>query len=291
MIAIFYCALFAVASRIAMGSFQCSTFDSNMGATFELTDLYRAPDQPPYQVTDGDIPCTIDKVEKNYTYIFNVCGTIYSQIPTSCHLQQQPSAGAVQINRQGTVDESDDWCYVAGKYEESSTKLSLLNQEDPTKGLVLTYYGTTCPSTQKQRQFKIELQCADRLAAVPTSALEYESCVYTVTMPSVYGCPLECGVANRKLCGGNGHCAYDDDIQSAKCFCNHGYTGSACADTVKAAGINYSPALLGLIITLFIIVIVLAGSIAYMARQMNAYREDIANYQVLKGGDDESAVV
>lgn len=70
-----------------------------------------------------------------------------------------------------------------------------------------------------------------------------------------------------------------------------GFTGGACADVVKAAGINYSPALLGLIITLFIIVVLLAGSIAYMARQMNAYKEDIANYQVLKGGDDENAVV
>jgi hypothetical protein len=189
------------------------------------------------------------------------------------------------------MEEDDDWCYLVGKYEESSTKLSLLNQEDPTKGLVLTYYGETCSSTHKQRQFRIELQCADRLAAVPTSALEYETCVYTVTMPSVYGCPLECGVANRKLCGGNGHCGYDEDSQSSKCFCNHGYTGSACADSVKAPGINYSPALLGLIITLFIIVVLLAGSIVYMVRQMNAYREDIANYQVLKGGDDESAVV
>lgn len=93
MIALFYFALLAIASRIAMGSFQCSTFDSNMGATYELTDLYRyrpsfviplkstivwlwyvffrSPDQPPYQVTDGDIPCTLNKVHtlKRWYYL------------------------------------------------------------------------------------------------------------------------------------------------------------------------------------------------------------------------------
>lgn len=279
----------AVLTRIGLSSFQCSTFDSNMGATFDLTDLYRAPDQPPYQVTDGDIPCTTNKIEPNYTYIFNVCGTINSQVPDAC-LSKKSYAGAVQINQRGTIDPTDDWCYLAGKYEESSTKLTLLSQDDPTKGLALTYYGDAC-SNHKQRQFRLELVCADKLAAVPTSALEYEACSYTVTMPSVYGCPLECGVANRHLCGGNGHCSYDEDSASARCFCNHGFTGSACADPVQAAGINYSPALLGLIITLFIIVILLAGSLIYMIRQMNAYKEDIANYQVLKGGDDENAVV
>ncbi len=55
--------------------------------------------------------------------------------------------------------------------------------------------------------------------------------------------------------------------------------------------INYSPALLGLIITLFIIVVALAGSIIYMARQMTAYKEDLTNYSALKGSEEDSAVV
>ena len=108
-----------------------------------------------------------------------------------------------------------------GKYNEASTKVELLDQEDPTKGMALTYHGAYCVDGT-QRQFRIELQCADKLSPVPTHALEYEHCVYTITMPSVYGCPLECPVANRELCGGNGHCAYDDDKSSARCFCNKG---------------------------------------------------------------------
>jgi hypothetical protein len=40
----------------------CTNYDSNMGATFDITDLFRTPEQPPYQVEDGDIPCTTNTV-------------------------------------------------------------------------------------------------------------------------------------------------------------------------------------------------------------------------------------
>ncbi|KAJ1391293.1 hypothetical protein B484DRAFT_439616, partial [Ochromonadaceae sp. CCMP2298] len=137
------------------------------------------------------------------------------------------------------------------------------------------------------RQFKIELQCADRLSPVPTHALELSHCVYTITMPSVYGCPLECPVSNRHLCGGQGHCAYDDDKGAARCFCNKGYGGLDCGKN-EASGLNYSPALLGLIITLFIIVCMLAAGLLFMVRQIAAYKDDLAHYEVLKGHDEES---
>ena len=130
--------------------------------------------------------------------------------------------------------------------------------------------------------------CADKMTAVPTHALEFSHCSYTITMPSIYGCPLECPVSNRHLCGGQGHCAYDEDKGGARCFCNNGYTGSDCATTASSnSDKNYSPALLGLIITLFIIIVALIGSLLFMVKQMSAYKEDLANYQVLKGAPDE----
>ncbi|RYH29880.1 hypothetical protein EON65_07045 [archaeon] len=57
------------------------------------------------------------------------------------------------------------------------------------------------------------------------------------------------------------------------------------------SALNYSPAMLGLIVTLFIIVAMLAGSIIFMVRQMNAYKEDLMHYQALKGSEEDSAVV
>ncbi len=76
-----------------------------------------------------------------------------------------------------------------------------------------------------------------------------------------------------------------------------GYTGADCTQTTETTTtLNYSPALLGLIITLFIIICVLVGSILYMVRQISAYKEDMANYHALQGasshGDSsDSAVV
>lgn len=78
-------------------------------------------------------------------------------------------------------------------------------------------------------------------------------------------------------------------IDGFDCFV--GYTGADCTQKEQSGGINYSPALLGLIITLFVIVGLLGVSIIYMVRQMNAYKEDMANYRVLKGSEDESTHV
>lgn len=162
-------------------------------------------------------------MEQNYTYVFNICGTVNTaQVPDKCKtLPDISAAGALQINTRGTYDANDDYCYMAGKYSAENTKVAALDPEDITKGIKISYYGAFC-SGGVQRQFNIEMGCADKLNAVPTHALEYSHCVYTVTMPSIYGCPLECPVSNRHLCGGNGHCAYDNDKKAARCFCNNG---------------------------------------------------------------------
>jgi hypothetical protein len=270
---------------------QCGTYDSQMGATFDIRDLQRIASEPAYTVEDGNIPCS-KVTEQNYTYLFNVCGEVSGVIPDECKsVADVATSAALQINTRGTASEADDWCYSVGQYSEASSQMSLLDDSDPTKGLSLVYAGDYCHNGV-QRKFNIELICADKLNAVPTHALEYTSCSYTITMPSIYGCPLECPVSNRKLCGGNGHCAYDWDKNAARCFCNNGYEGGDCGDlTSTQTKSNYSPALLGLIITLFIIILALVASLLFMVRQLSAYKEDLANYQVLKGGDDDSSAV
>lgn len=259
-----------------------------MGATFSLADLVRHADDPSYTVTDGDLPCTTHKVEQNFTYMFNVCGGITGYVPTICrNLEGINAAGAIQIDERLIDNPNDDYCFMVGEYSESQTKMSLLDQQDPTKGVSITYYGEYCHTPRTQRKFKIEIPCEDRLNPIPTHALEYSHCSYTITIPSVYGCPLECPVANRHVCGGNGHCAYDVDKKAARCFCNHGYEGSACT-TKSSNEANYSPTLLGLIITLFVIIGALVGGIFLMIRQLAAYKEDLSNYQALKGDETET---
>lgn len=226
--------------------------------------------------------------------MFNICAPVQDGIPEKCEdLAGVNTAGALQVNTRGTVAEGDDWCFKVGSYSDMSTKLSLLDESDPTKGVSLTYYGDFCNAKagQKpvQRTFRIELSCADRLNPVPTHAYETTPCGYTVYMPSVYGCPIECPVSQRQLCGGNGHCSYDYDKHAARCFCNKGYGGVDCtgSDSASAAAQSYSPALLGLIITLFVIIGALVAAVVLMIRQVAAYREDVSNYQILKGGDED----
>ena len=74
---------------------------------------------------------------------------------------------------------------------------------------------------------------------------------------------------------------------------NIGYSGVDCTSTKSTStSSNYSPTLLGLIITLFIIIVALVGSLFFMVRQISAYKEDLANYQVLKGSpEDEGPTV
>lgn len=281
------CALFTRGVAVN-GLLDCKKFDSNMGATFDLTDLVRGVDDPSYEVTDGDLPCTTNVVEQNFTYHFNICGAVSSGLPSACRtLDNINKAGAVQVDQRVTSDPSDDYCFIAGEYNDRTTTLELLDQEDPTKGLAITYYGSYCKKHVVPRKFKIELICADKLSPIPTHALELEYCSYTVTLPSVYGCPLECPVSSRRLCGGAGHCAYDPDRGAARCYCNKGYSGAACAQVAGEEQLNYSPALLGLIITLFVIIALLVGGIFLMIRQLAAFKEDISNYQALRGDDGD----
>lgn len=217
--------------------------------------------------------------------MYNVCGTVSGDIPKTCAtLTGINQAGAIQVDARGTSSVDDDFCFVVGLFE-STTSLKLIDQSDPSKGVKLTYYGDYCHNPPNQRAFNIELICADRLNPVATHALETSHCVYEISIPSVYGCPLECPVANRRLCGGNGHCAYDIDKSAARCFCNHGFSGKDCNTEGDGESLSYSPALMGLIITLFVIICLLVGGILLMIRQLAAYKEDVSNYQALKGDD------
>ncbi len=52
---------------------------------------------------------------------------------------------------------------------------------------------------------------------------ETEPCSYEAYSFSLAGCPTQCPIYDGKVCGGNGVCNYDTDMQQARCFCNDGY--------------------------------------------------------------------
>lgn len=244
---------------------------------------------------DGDIPCTAN-VEKNYTYYFNVCNGISGQLPANCRTAE----AALQVDERGTTASADDNCYVVGRYSSSdaqTSSFSLISDSDPSKGVRLTYTGDNCDhdangaQTPTPRKFHLDFRCADTPVTVPTHALEYRHCEYTVDMPSQFGCPVECPVRDRRLCSGRGHCGYDYDARRPMCFCNDGFAGEACEMTTAEAeggdGGGASAAVTGIIVMLFLMSIVMAAALFFMARQVQAYRNDASNYMALRSGDEE----
>mmetsp|Transcript_15710 Transcript_15710/g.15848 ORF Transcript_15710/g.15848 Transcript_15710/m.15848 type:complete len:328 (-) Transcript_15710:65-1048(-) len=269
-------------------SLECRQYDTRMGASFDLSPLIRKLEQPSYTITDGDIPCT-EKIEPNYTYYFNICGTLgVDNVPDKCvALNNYNDAAAVRLNTIENTNINDDsiTCEITGSFSETSSELKLLVEDDPTKGLSLTYYGEYCEQPTTQRKFIIQLLCEDRLSAVPTHAYEYNHCEYTISLPSVHGCPLQCPVSRRRVCAGNGHCAYDTDAGEARCFCNRGFYGVDCQYPydINSLSTTFSPMLYSLIITLLIIISLLVGGITILYRQIYAYKSDVENYQALQG--------
>jgi len=242
-------------------------------------------------VTDGDIPCTPD-VEKNYTYFFNVCGVVTGGLPPACNnVPDLNVAGAVQIDLDLMGNPPVPDCRVVGEYTSNKFEIRTLNPQDPTKGLQIEYEGGEVCHSGAYRVFNINMVCANNLNPRPSSAYELTHCAYTITIPSIYGCPLECPVANRALCGGNGQCSYDLDLQQARCFCYKGFTGNDCNDkTTDGEDLNYSPALLGLIVTLFVIIGFLVAGIVLLIKQVQAYKDDMSHYQMLKGDEMEDGM-
>jgi hypothetical protein len=278
-----------------LASSDCS-FDSNMGATFNLNQLARSGDEPSYIVTDGDIPCT-KEVEQNYTYLFNVCRDVSGNIPAACSKR----AAALQIDKRLTLDDpNDDWCFVAGYYDPSVSSLALIDSSDPTEGVKLTYSGDNCKHdadgnpNPTPRKFHLEFECANTLNPVPVHAYEYAHCEYTVSIRSIYGCPLECPIANRELCNGHGYCGYDKSLGQARCFCDDGYDGLDCnggSSTSSSSSLSSSSSTLtGLIVVMFVVSLGLVGAIFYMIQQIRAYKQDSANYMALRGDDSEIGV-
>lgn len=251
------------------------------GASFDVSALMRTgATTPDFEVTGGDIPCT-ETVEKNYTYVFDVCADVEgSNYPQICK-DQGKTGPALQFDPSGQNPE----CYTLGR----TGALELINENDPTQGVQLTYTGGDQCQHQGSpyRQVTLVFGCADNAYPVPTVANEVAHCMYTVAMPSIYGCPLECPVAGdeRKLCAGHGICGYDRSNSKAKCFCDTGFGGADCNTAVDESTSGGNGAIIGLLVTVLLIALVLGVVLFFVIRMLRAYRQDAHNYMAMHNQD------
>lgn len=246
--------------------------------TYDLSKLQEAG---PFYIKGGDLECTWDTVEQNYTYFFSFCGSVEAPAP-SC------------TNHDGAVVQMDyaasfaNQCKSAGK--EETAKYALADENDPAAGFKVTYTnGDLCHTNNVNRKTTVVALCEDALeldARVGGDQVREiggaKACNYEIIFRSSYACPKECPVAGdeRKSCGGNGHCRYDRDANAARCFCSNGWGGEDCMTDMNA---GVSGTIVGLTVTVTIFAIILAGALGMLYKQVRDYRTDANKYLMLRG--------
>jgi hypothetical protein len=209
---------------------------------------------------------------------------------TGAPVQQSGVATAFQVANWNFP--GNDMCHRMGSTATPATmQWSEFEAGDPSRGISLKYIGGDyCAGVANTgRSLTIHILCADDLANVPDvePVEEVQPCQYELWFTSIYGCPLQCGVDKRQLCGGKGACRFDRDLQAPRCFCSSGWGGEACADKVAslAAGVAVSVAFIMLCLFTCVLICVLIG-VVLMWLKVRTLRLDPRAYASL----DEDAV-
>jgi len=235
---------------VTSGAATCNAPFDKVGANFDLSPLILGSGFN-YQVKDS-----VDSVERNYSYVFNVCDRVGHLPDPLCPTpaEGESLAPAYQISEEG------GFCYRLGSLS-TEIEWSLIDADDPTTGVSITYFGGDVCTALLSRQLTVKFQCSTELGMSPFSMERVieDKCHYSLTVNTVFGCPVECHIGgNRQLCGGNGFCGMDDDNNSPRCFCYEGWLGPSC----EIQNNGWSGGLDALGIILIIMIILLSGLLA-----------------------------
>jgi len=276
---------------------NCLKTFSDLGTSFDLSPLKSGLY---YKVRNKDVTF------ENYTYVFNICEDIKDDnipgagprgfgdacvettpdgrgsaaSPSSSDILSGP-APAFQVAR------VDNFCWRLGN-SASNLEWSLLEEDDPSRGVVLKYIGgNECSdSNTKRRSLSIAFPCANDVMNVPDEEVIEETsvCEYEILLPSIYGCPRECGVKDRQLCNNRGVCRYDRTQKRSRCFCSEGWSGDDCGTDVVASSSSSDAATTGVLIFVSILLAVLIAGLIVMWMKIRGLRLDPQAYASLSGG-------
>ena len=255
----------------------CTYSKDGVGVTYDLSKLKQ---EGPYYLEGGDLECTWDTVEQNYTYFFAFCGSVGKSPAPAC---KGKDGAVLQMDYEGPTS-----CKSAGKPVTDKSAYGWADPNDPAAGFRVTYTGgEMCHTNKVARQTTVVAYC-DEAGTAKDGANQVrevggpKSCQYEIIYHSSYACPQECPVTgdDRKACGGNGHCRFDTDANAARCFCSNGWGGVDCTTDLNA---GMSGTIIGLLVTVFIFTIGLGAALALLYRQVRNYRSDANNYLKLRG--------
>ena len=246
---------------------QCSYAQDGIKATYDLAKLQESG---PHFIRGGDLECTWDKVEQNYTYFFAFCGSVSPPAP-SCTTH----AGAViQMDYAASYQHQ---CKSAGL--EETAEYSYADENNPAAGFKVTYEnGDLCHTNKVKRKTTVVALCEDALEATGrrSGARGWwaKMCSYEIIFSSSYACPKgapwlvmsasRAGVMVLPL--------------------RHRRQGSALLlqQRLGRRGLHdlnagVSGTIVGLTVTVTIFALVLAGALAMLYKQVKDYRSDANN--------------
>lgn len=172
----------------------------------------------------------------------------------------------------------------------------LYDTTNPSRGVTVQYLsGDSCPTSfgRTARQLKLWLLCYDDATNIPDdeTILENQVCAYDIFLKSAFGCPVQCplfappGSQTRRICAGHGVCDFDAVRKNSRCFCNAGWGGDDCSQSVGAAQ-RLSMAGVILIVVSFILVVMLALLAYLWIFKISKLRLDPTAYSTLAGADE-----
>lgn len=156
--------------------------------------------------------------------------------------------------------------------------------------MTLQYTGgdsTSCPGNVKRRLL-LSLVCSP-LVPTATSYVDNATvfvvensvakCAYSVTLPSLYGCPTAC-VTGTSICNGNGACGFNLAAGASQCYCYTGFEGATCnqrAASTSGGSTSVETVLLVIVLIVLAGVLGLIGYMAYKLRRLiikpDAYKQ------------------
>lgn len=262
-------------TMVLAASDVCKYAPDGTGVTYDLSQLQLHGYD--YTIAGGDLECTANIVEKNYTYTFNFCSNVNKV--SRC----RGNGAVIQEDVLG-----DGSCKVAGRFNAADK--SMFDFVDPNRkaaGVSMRYAGgDRCHTNNVDRTTTIKAMCDERATSFRAEKVAepggVKSCQYEITIFSVYACPTECPISDGMACAGNGHCRYDRSNSKARCYCNTGFGGDDCSVDTAAKG-SFDGTLTGLLVTVLVIVLILAGALVMLLRQVRGFRNDASNYIQIQG--------
>ncbi|KAK8832059.1 hypothetical protein WA577_005155 [Blastocystis sp. JDR] len=256
----YICVAFIALLGLATAATDCTWTASGTSESFPLSASYDLTPLAGIDYTIMDSQAS-HVASRNFTYVFNVCGVV-NNVPITkagegsvCYAQGSKDPVHYPAYQ---VSQSSDQCLRLGSdATKENTRWSLIDNTDPTVGINYMYINGDDMACPGPRSFWLELTCKDNEYNIPDEEPVFETnCVYKVSIDSIYGCPIECGLSRGLLCGKRGLCKFDLDTRKPHCYCQKGFTGYSCSDRGdnKAEGFTNTTFLLAGVLGMLVLV-------------------------------------